>query len=166
MNRLTYVQLHAEDAEGCARFEALMRQYTKELDAHQDLGVPPEFIEKWIRSIIKMQGDADRHLELCYDGVKLIGFLYGKVDHPEHRGYIRAGWGYIMEFFVLPEYRRSGYGREMFHRLQALFQTDGAKQMYLTADPVTGRPFWEAMGFATSGERSPENQLEIYEKTI
>ena len=88
------------------------------------------------------------------------------MDHPEHRGYIRAGWGYIMEFFVLPEYRRGGYGREMFRRLQALFQKDGAKQMYLTADPVTGRPFWEAMGFAASGERSPENQLEIYEKTI
>jgi len=39
-------------------------------------------------------------------------------------------------------------------------------QMYLTADPVTGRPFWEAIGFANTGECSPENQLFIYEKTV
>ena len=51
--------------------------------------------------MINIQGDADRHLELCYDGDSLIGFLYGKIDHPDHKGYIKAGYGYIMEFYEI-----------------------------------------------------------------
>ena len=47
-----------------------------------------------------------------------------------------------------------------------MFHIDGAEMMYLTADPVTGKPFWEAMGFNNVNEKSPENQLYIYEKAI
>ena len=71
-----------------------------------------------------------------------------------------------MEFYVRPEHRRYGYGTEMFRRLEKLFYEDGAKMMYLTADPVTGRPFWEAVGFVSTNEKSPENKLFIYEKPI
>lgn len=34
MNRLTFVQLYAENKDNCAAFEQLMWQYTKELDEH------------------------------------------------------------------------------------------------------------------------------------
>ncbi|MBO5648817.1 MAG: hypothetical protein J6S76_02775, partial [Clostridia bacterium] len=51
-------------------------------------------------------------------------------------------------------------------RLERLFHIDGAEMMYLTADPVTGKPFWESMGFVNVNEKSPENQLYIYEKPI
>ena len=54
----------------------------------------------------------------------------------------------------------------MFNRLERLFRNDGAKMMYLTADPVTGKPFWEAMGFVNTNVQSPENQQDIYEKAI
>ena len=166
MNRLTFVQLHADEKENCAAFERLMRQYSKELDEHQYRTTPSDFITKWIKSIIQMQGDSDRHLELCYDDKALIGFLYGKIDRPEHKGFIKVGYGYIMEFFVLPEHRRKGYGKEMYLRLEKLFKQDGAKRMYLTSDPVTGKPFWESLGFVNTGEKSPENDQEIYEKQI
>lgn len=166
MNRLTFVQLYAEDKENCATFEQLMWQYNKELDEHQSRITPIDFIEKWIKSIIQIQGDNDRHLELCYDDKTLIGFLYGKIDRPEHKGFIKVGYGYIMEFFVLPEHRRNGYGKEMFLHLEKLFRQDGAKRMYLTSDPITGNPFWESLGFVNTGERSSENDQEIYEKQI
>ena len=71
-----------------------------------------------------------------------------------------------MEFYVRPEHRRRGYGRRMFLHMERLFRENGAKRMYLTADPVTGKPFWEALGFVNTGERSPDNGLEIYEKAI
>ena len=116
--------------------------------------------------MIGIQGDPDRHLELCYEGERLIGFLYGKIDHPDHKGYIRVGDGYIMEFYVLPEDRRKGYGRRMYARLEGLLREDGAKGFYLTADPVTGRPFWLSMGYLPTGERSPDNGVEIYEKEL
>ncbi len=166
MNRLTFVQLYAEDKENCAIFKQLMWQYTKELDEHQNQITTIDFIEKWIKSIIQIQGDNDRHLELCYDDKMLIGFLYGKIDHPEHKGFIKVGYGYIMEFFVLPEHRRKGYGKEMFLHLEKLFKQNGAKRIYLTSDPITGNPFWESLGFLNTGEKSPENNQEIYEKQI
>ena len=166
MNRLNFVQLYAENEDNCAAFEQLMWQYAKELDRHQGRATPDDVTAKWIQSIIQIQGDSDRHLELCYNDKTLIGFLYGKIDRPEHRGFIKAGYGYIMEFFVLPEFRRKGYGKEMYLRLKTLFMKDGAKQIYLTSDPVTGKPFWESLGFVNTGERSPENGLEIYEKQL
>lgn len=116
--------------------------------------------------MINVQGDIDRHLELCYVENNLIGFLYGKIDHPEHKGYIKVGYGYIMEFYVLPEYRRKGYGRQMYAHLEELLKNDGAKKLYLTSDPVTGKPFWESLGFVYSGEKSPENSQDIYEKDL
>lgn len=71
-----------------------------------------------------------------------------------------------MEFYVIPAYRRQGYGTAMFRRLHGLFASHGVKRLYLTADPVTGKPFWEWIGFQNTGERSPENGLSIYEMGI
>ncbi len=166
MNRLTYVKLDSQNKAHCSKFANLMRFYAKELDSHNNRITPDEVITKWIESIIKMQGDYDRYLKLCYDDQTLIGFLYGKVDKPEHKGYKKIGYGYIMEFFVLPKYRRKGYGRQMFYHLQKMFTNDGVSRMYLTADGVTGKPFWQSLGFMATGEISPENNQEIYEKEI
>ena len=163
--KIDYVQLYSCDQKRCAVFESLMADYVRELDEHGHEPMPEGFLKKWVGSIISMQGPKDRHLELCYLGKEPIGFLYGKVDRDGHNGYIRPGWGYIMEFYVIPSRRRKGCGREMYKRLEKLFKDDGADKMYLTADPVTGKPFWEAMGFSATGERSPENKMEIYEKT-
>lgn len=143
-----------------------MVPYFRELDRHQGRHTDPEFLRNVTRSILSMQGPHDRHLELCYDGDSLVGFWYGKVDHPEHKGFIKPGYGYIMEFYVIPAYRRQGYGTAMFRRLHGLFASHGVKRLYLTADPVTGKPFWEWIGFQNTGERSPENGLSIYEMGI
>lgn len=165
-NQIKYVRVSAQNQEACTAFRVLMTSYMEELDAHSDEPLPMEFLPKWIDSIIAMQGPSDRHTELCYVGDDLIGFLYGKVDHTDHKGFIKPGYGYIMEFYVCPRYRRKGYGRRMFLHMEHLFRGDGAKRMYLTADPVTGKPFWEAMGFVSTGEQSPENKLDIYEKDV
>lgn len=166
MNRLTYIKLDPQNKAHSTDFASLMRLYAKELDSHKGTTTTDEVIAKWTDSIIKMQRESDRHLELCYDCEILIGFLYGKIDKPEHKGYKKIGYGYIMEFFVLPEHRRKGYGREMFCYLEKLFEKSSAKYMYLTADSVTGKPFWRSLGFIATGEISPENKEEIYEKKI
>lgn len=166
MRKLIFTQPTADNTNICKEFEYLMSLYSKELDEHQNQTTPSEIISKWTNSILRMQNDPQRYLELCYDGNTLIGFLYGKIDLPEHKGFIKPGYGFIMEFYVLPQYRRNGYGKEMFYRLEKLFDRDGAKQMWLTSDPITGKPFWESLGFTSTGEKSPENGLDIYEKTI
>ena len=162
------LQFTAISEQNRSDFDRLMRKYSAELDFNSGNPTPPEFLTKWINSIIRLQqnGDPDRHLEYCHNGENLIGFLYGKIDHPEHRGYKKIGYGYIMEFFVLPEYRRNGYGAAMFRRLEQLFSADGAARMYLTTDSLAGERFWQAMGFVPTGEISPENGDPIYEKEV
>lgn len=128
---------------------------------------PPEkTIKRFISSIADMSENTDRFVELCYLDKVLIGFAYGKIDREEHRGYVRPGWGYVMEFYVKPEYRRNGYGKEIYKHLENTFKSNGVSNIWLTADPITGEPFWNAVGFTNSGERSPENNLYIYEKHI
>lgn len=166
MKELKFIQLQKDNDEHCKLFENLMIPYMKELDEHKNRVTPEDFVFKFTRSILKMQGPYDRHLELCYDNEKLIGFHYGKVDHENHKGFIKPGYGYIMEFYVKPEFRNKGYGKAMFERIEDLFASHGTKRMYLTADPVTGRPFWEAMGFKNTSDVSPENGQLIFEKNV
>lgn len=165
-NQIRYVQFSAGNEKLCSAFESLMYEYIDEMNEHSHRPLPKEFQKKWINSIIAMQGPGDRHLELCCVDSEAIGFLYGKVDHEDHRGFIKPGYGYVMEFYVKPEYRRSGFGKQMLQRLESLFRERCVVRMYLTADPVTGRPFWEAMGFVSTGEISPVNSLPVYEKSL
>lgn len=167
MIKIKYLKLNSNSSELHKQdFERLVLLYGAELDSHQNRNTPKEILTKWANSMINIQGDADRHLELCYDGDSIIGFLYGKINQPDHKGYIKVGYGYIMEFYVLPEFRRSGYGKQMYSHLEELLIMDGAKGLYLTSDPVTGKPFWLACGYISTGEQSPENNQEIYEKVL
>lgn len=152
--------------ENRADFHSLMRTYAKELDEHQNKVTDSEALEKWTDRIIEKQHDNGWCLKLCCDGTNPIGFIFGKIDRHDDRGYKKVGYGYIMEFFVLSEHRRRGYGREMLRYMGGFFAVNGAERMYLTADPVTGVPFWERMGFVCTDEVSPENGLKIYEKEI
>ena len=163
---MKFIQLTTNSEETCKAFELLMYDYIDEMNIHSHRPLPKEFQLKWIKSIIADQGAKDCHLELCYLGDYPIGFLYGRVDHENHKENVRLGYGYIMEYYVKPELRRKGYGKAMLEHLEQLFYDDGVKMMYLTADPVTGKPFWEKMGFVNTLEKMPLNQLYIYEKPV
>ena len=153
-------------AENSAIFHDLMQLYAKELDEHQGRDTDPELLKRWTDSIIEKQQDAARCLKLCCVGAAVVGFLYGKLDRSEDKGFKKVGYGYIMEFYVLPEYRRNGFGRQMLSHLEQYFKACGAKRIYLTADPVTGKPFWESMGFVPTGEINPENHQQVYERSV
>lgn len=159
MKKLKFLQLQKDNKEHYKLFESLMIPYNKELDEHYARVTSEDTILAMTRGMLNMQGASDRHLEVCYDGERVVGFLYCKVDHGGHKGY-------IMEFYVKPKFRRSGYGKDMFKHLEQLFALQGTKRMYLTAGPVTGEPFWQAMGFEKAGEVSPENGLAIFEKDV
>ncbi len=166
MKQLAFKTIDTKNTEEVKFFNMLMKKYIKELDENKNNITPQEFLTKRINSIIAIQGDSDRHLEYCYDGDRLIGFLYGKIDRSEHNGFKKVGYGCIMDFYVLPEYRRKSYGTEMFLHLQSMFRKDGVKMMYLPAESVTSNPFWEALGFVPTGEIYPENKEAVYEKTL
>lgn len=163
MNDLKFVKLE-NNKEYEKMFCNIILPYCKELDINAGRNTPEKTLFNFAKSIVKLSEKKDRFVELCYEKNTLIGFLYGKIDREGDRGYIRPNWGYVMEFYVKPEYRRKGYGRAMYLRLEYLFTSNGVHNIWLTADPVTGEPFWESVGFKNSGEKSPENNLYIYER--
>ncbi|MBQ9947742.1 MAG: GNAT family N-acetyltransferase [Oscillospiraceae bacterium] len=163
MNKPTYISISEKERP---IFHKLMQKYARELDEHQHRTTDPEILARWTDSIIDRQSDEGRYLRLCCIGSETVGFLYGKTDLPDDKGYKRTGWGYIMEFYVLPDFRRRGIGTAMLGQLEDLFRQGGVTQLYLTADPVTGKPFWSSMGYTATGEISPDNGQEIYEKII
>ncbi len=164
---LKFVQLQKENRAHYKLLKNLMIPYHMELNAQRpDPMVTKKLIKKITRGTLNMQGPCDRHLELCYAENDIVGFLYGKVDHEAHKGHKKPGYGYVMEFYVKPEYRRSGYGKAMFRRLESLFAADGATNMYLNTGTETGVAFWTSMGFTATDEIQPHNNMIIYEKKI
>ena len=148
-------------------FSTMMKDYAKELDENQNRSTDPTRLSRWTDNIInKAYGSKFCVVEMCYTGDDPIGFLYAKIDQPDDVGYIRIGQGYIMEFYVKPEHRRKGCGRFMFNYIEQFFVKQGINHIYLTTDPVSGKPFWSAMGFISKGEYSSDNKLEILEKNI
>lgn len=163
MKQLTFRCVTEENSE---LFHALMQAYAKELDGHQNDSTDPEILKKWTDRIIRTSNENHMILKFCCADEEIIGFFLGKIDRSEDKGYKKVGYGYIMEFYVKPEHRRKSYGRIMFNRMEQFFREQGASRMYLTADPVTGKPFWEALGFISTGELSPKNNLEIFIKSV
>lgn len=162
-NKINFVQINNDNS---SVFIELMKTYAGELDKHQGRNTNPEMLKKWTESIIKKQFDNGRCLKLCCYKSEVIGFLYGKIDKSDDKGFKKVGYGCIMEFYVIPEYRRKGFGKSMYLHIENFFRENDVKRMYLTADPVTGKPFWEAMGFISQGEFSPDNGQEIFEKAV
>ena len=121
MEELTFTSVSEEYR---SVFHKLMQMYAKELDRHQNRSTDSLILERWTDRIIEKQFDASMCLKLCFYGSSVIGFLYGKIDRTEDKGFKKPGYGYVMEFYVLSEYRRKGYGRRMFNHLEKYFKTN------------------------------------------
>jgi len=108
----------------------------------------------------------DMHFDLMHIGKKNkpIGFAHYAVNKSTIGGLIEPNGGVFQGFYVAPAYRRKGYGKRLFlHCAEALYR-DGAGYLYCCPDPVTGEPFWRAMGFEDSGIFDPDDRLNIFMK--
>lgn len=169
MENIRYEKVDPVNEIQCAVFRKMMCDYSEELGGMDEFAKETDrntIIEKWIQSIFKLLGPSDRYLELCWLGNIPAGFLYGKIDHEEDRGFVKPGYGYVMEFYVVPQMRRKGIGRAMYAHLEQCFSSDGANRVYLTTDTQDGIAFWEKIGFVNSHKKSSDNETDIYEKTI
>ena len=90
-------------------------------------------------------------------------FFISKIDD---KGDVRPGWGYIMEFFIRSTFRRKGLGKELAVSCEQFFKNNGVKNIWLTADDITGVPFWKALGYHDTGEISKENNQMIFIKSL
>ena len=119
------------------------------------------------RRRVNIQGSRpDMHFDLMRIGKKKkpAGFAYYAIDKGTIGGLIEPNGGGFWGYYVAPEYRRQGYGRRMFLHCAEALRRDGAAYLYCCPDPVTGEPFWHAMGFEDSGIFDPDDRLNIFMK--
>ncbi|MDR3310415.1 MAG: GNAT family N-acetyltransferase [Oscillospiraceae bacterium] len=155
MERLKYMQLLRGDAQHIRLLAELLTDYNRE--------IAPEWTERSAELAVRLIGEtgaSGSHLEIVFapqesGGQSVAGFVWGQIDS--------AGRGFVREFYVKPEYRRRGYGSDIFRHLESCFARDGAAEAWLTAGD-SAREFWESVGFVKTGVTADFNGLPVYTK--
>lgn len=167
MQELKFSQIEKDNKVQYEELIKLWIPFINELDEHCGKHTDITVIENQVQKRVNIQGMRnDMHFEICYCNGVPIGFANFAVDLGGIKGLLDAGYGFIMGFYISPEYRRQGYGRTMVNHIQDVFKSHGVKYMYTSPDPVTGEPFWSAMGFEDSGKMDPDDKLPIYIKSV
>lgn len=167
MKKLTYLQLSKDEESHFNLASKMWIDFNHEIDLHDGITETDDEILADLRRRIAIQGNrSDMHFEVTFLGSEIIGISMFAIDLGTVYGLLEKGYGTIMGFYIKPEYRRKGYGKEMYEHIETLLKHDGAPKIYLTPDGVTGEPFWTALGFENSGKIDPDNEKYIYIKDI
>jgi GNAT superfamily N-acetyltransferase len=164
---LDFMQVDNNNYNEHSQLKILWNDCLKEINGHSAIIESDEVIEDQLIKRINIQNKRkDMHFELCYLTDELIGFANFAIDLGTIYGLIESGYGIIMGFYIIPKYRRKGYGKCMYNNCEEKLKKDGAKYIYVCPDLITGKPFWSAMGFKDSGKFDPDDKLPIYIKNI
>ena len=123
------------------RFLDLGRAYSSESDS-----TPHSVNENFLQSILRRRTEPDRWLLLLKSEGDCVGFAHAKTDRDD-----RPGWGYILEFHMVPSERRRGWGRELFNHIVGILRARGISQVWLTSN-AGAQAFWRSLGFNPTGE--------------
>lgn len=141
-----------------AAFVNMLTAYFPEINAD----IPEDIIKTKLADFIEEQISKEiiQALLLYENGVP-AGFSLFQIDTPDSDWCKWPGWGFIREFYILPQFRHKGLGRKLAEHSQIQMQTLGATRFYLTSDAAQG--FWAACGWKHS-EKTSSNGLLILEK--
>lgn len=167
MENLGFILYDKDQSGHYETFLPMFSDYFDEICSDKpDDNIPKEYLPK----ILGIIGDETKKyaiwLYLCVKGQEPVGFAMAQIDTTDNPLCKREGWGFIREFYIVPSYRRKGYAKQMCELIENVIYTNGARDIYLTANQKTGVPFWEAMGYTFSGVVDEKNGNKIYEKTI
>ena len=167
MKKLNFVQIYKENETICETARELCVPYFEELNAHDGITESSEKILDAINKRIAIQGKRkDMHFEIAFHNNTAIGIAMFAIDLGTVCGLLESGYGTVLEFYIRPEHRRKGLGKEFLFHIEEVFRNDGATNCYITPDSVTGIPFWIDMGFEDSGLIDPDSKQPIYTKAI
>lgn len=157
------IQMQKDNDEQFRHLLNMWIPYLKEIGNTESDSV----LTTYARQRVNIQGKReDMHFELCFDNSNMVGFCFYAVDLGGIKNILAPNLGYIMEFYVLPQYRRQGYGSNMFKHIEKTFFGHGTESMYLTPNEISGEPFWCSLGFVDSGKIDPDNHKPIYIKKV
>ncbi|MBA7472867.1 GNAT family N-acetyltransferase [archaeon] len=121
---------------------------------------PPELRGRFLRSVVDLQVEEERWLNLLRVDSGFIGFVHMKVDTTD-----RPGWGWMMEFYIKSEHRRRGHGRKLYERSEGILVDRGIRDIWLTSNPEA-IPFWRAVGYVETGEKAEFNDYLVMVKSV
>lgn len=167
MKNITFVQIEKDNAKQYDEIFPLWCDFLQELARHENRVESMEEVVDSLRKRIRIQGNrADMHFDIVYYENQAIGLVNYAIDLGTIGGLIEAGYGMVMGFYIAPAFRGKGFGRRTFEHVQSVLRGHGATHMHICPDPVTGEPFWSAMGFVDSGKIDPDDKLPIFIKQI
>ena len=116
------------------------------------------------------------NIELCMEKENIVGFCFFCIVEIEFQKDTEYGLiikplvnysdhGYIMEFYIKPEYRLKNYGKIMNCHIEKIYGKHDMKKIMLTPNKEA-QLFWEKLGYKNSGKIDPTNDLPIYFKDI
>lgn len=137
----------------------MLAAYFPEVDA----GIPEQIIRGKLFQLIQDQWSRGYlHIRIGFSGREAIGFSIFQIDSPHSDWCKRPGWGFVREFYIRPEFRRAGFGRQLAdHTVEAL-RAMGPEGLYLTAGGEA-ISFWSRCGWESTGGLC-SNDLFILEK--
>ena len=119
---------------------------------------PEEMRDKFLRSVLELQGGEGRWLYFLKLGGEVVGFTHINVDTTD-----RPGWGWLLEHYIRPQHRMKGWGRYLFEGSTEEFRRRGISDLWLTSNPEAVG-FWKAMGFKETGEVADFNNYAVMVK--
>ena len=154
---MKYIQIYKENQDLYNAILPLWLAYFNELDEES---TADEIIHDLKRRINNQGKRPNMHFEIFFCDDTPIGFAHFAVITSGSK----AGYGFLMEFYIAPKFRRKGYGKLFYEHIEKTLKNDGTQNLFLTCDTITGVPFWIAMGFSESGEIDSDNNLPVYVK--
>jgi GNAT superfamily N-acetyltransferase len=148
---LELVSVAEGDADKVSAFLRLGRDYLKDMAFEER--------ERFLQSILARQGEPDHWLLLLKHKNEYVGFAHVKIDKNE-----RPGWGFILEFYIVPAKRRMGLGRGFFNLIAGMLKSQGVKDIRLLATKAI--PFWRSLGFLLTEEVDKETGQNILTKSL
>ena len=150
--QVEYVGIDRENVGNCLSFMNLGYEYMKEIAPYKSL----EIHNKILNSILNQQNEKEQWLIALRLNANMIGFTHFTVDRRQS-----IGLAYVLEFYIMPDFRKKGLGRQLYNFIKKELINCGIKNIWLTADKVNGELFWYSIGFMDTGEI--ENGLKILE---
>lgn len=165
--QINFLQIKKDNEAHLEMASKLWMPFVKEVNEHDGTYQSEEQIIDGLKKRISIQGNRkNMHFEIAFLNGEPFGIAMFAIDLGTVYGLLEKGYGTIMGFYVHPNFRRKGLGTSFSNHIEATLYSDGARKMYVCPDPVTGEPFWKAIGYTDSGKFDPDDKKPIYIKEI
>lgn len=166
-NQIIFIQLEKDNEEHFEMASKLWVPFIREVHEHEGRYESEEQIMDGLKKRISIQGSRkDMHFEIAVVDGEPFGIAMFAIDLGTVYGLLEKGYGTIMGFYIRPDFRRKGLGTILSRHIETVLRDDGAANMYICPDAVTGEPFWKANGYKDSGKIDPDDKKPIYIKEL